>query len=296
MSADITIAAKAEPILPAEVRADRPLFIVLAILVFLACLSAIAANAGFRAAGGWNSDLSRSATVQIMSGGEDAQSAVIDLALPVDGIEGASAVSREAAEQLLRPWLGTVSIPQDLPLPLLVDLELTGDRPRALSTLNDAITEAGLDAKIDDHQRWSREIRRAASAVQLVGTLGLILLIAATGAAAGFATQSGMAARHAIIDVLRQVGAGPSYIARLFVIRFGKLGALAGLAGAGLAFIVSALFWLMSGRGSNALMPSFTLDGTDFLILLLAPILTAVICAAAAGMTAKLHIQRETAL
>ncbi len=291
--ADITIDAKAQAILPSDISADRPLFIVLIILVFLACLSAIAAHAGFRAAGGWNSDLSRSATVQVLSGGEEAQMSVLDLAKPIKGIYSANDVSREGSEALLRPWLGTAQLPDDLPLPLLVELGLTGDNPRALTELSDAMADAGLDAQIDDHQRWSREIRRAASAVQLVGTLGLTLLIVATGAAAGFATQSGMAARHTIIDVLRQVGAGPAYIARLFMWRFGRLGAFAGLAGAAGALIVSLLFWLMTGRGSAALMPSFTLDKGDLLILCLAPPVSAIICAAAAGLTAKLRIENE---
>ena len=291
MSGGVTIAAKADPILPGDVRSDRPLFIVLSILVFLACLSAIAAHAGFRAAGGWNSDLTRNATVQVLSGGEDAQSGVIDLTEPIKGIYAANTVSREDAEALLRPWLGSAQLPDDLPLPLLVELGLTGDNPRALDELSSAIEAAGIDAQIDDHQRWSREIRRAAFAVQLVGALGLTLLIAATGAAAGFATQSGMAARHIIIDVLRQVGASPAYISRLFVWRFGKLGALAGGVGAILALIMAGLFWLMTGRG--ALMPSFTLDGYDILILLLAPVITAVICAVAAGFTAKMQIARE---
>lgn len=293
MSAGVTIAAKAQAILPGEVRADRPLFIVLSILVFLACLSAISAHAGFRAAGGWNSDLSRSATVQILSGGEDAQAEIAQIALSIDGIAGAAPMPREEALLLLRPWLGTADLPDDLPLPLLVELSLSAEQPRALDALSEALDAAGIDAQIDDHQRWSREIRRAALAVQIVGAIGLTLLIGATGAAAGFATQSGMAARHTIIDVLRQVGASPGYIAALFMRRFGKLGALAGLAGAVAALIVALLFWLMTGRGSGSLMPSFSVDGGDLLILLLAPIFSAGICALAAGLTAKRRIEQD---
>lgn len=289
----VTIAAKAQAILPGEVRADRPLFIVLSILVFLACLSAIAANAGFRAAGGWSSDLSRSATVQVISGGEAAQSQVVDIALSIDGVETATPISRAEALSMLRPWLGSASVPDDLPVPLPVEITFTGESPRALEALTAAITDAMPGAQIDDHQRWSREIRRAASAVQIVGALGLTLLMAATGAAAGFATQSGMAARHVIIDVLRQVGAGPRYIARLFIWRFGKLGAMAGLAGAAGALIIMLLFWLMTGRGSAALMPSFSPDKTDALILLLAPFIAGMICALAAGLTASVQIKRE---
>jgi len=165
-------------------------------------------------------------------------------------------------------------------VPSLVSLKLSGNT-ESLAALESALEAENIDAQIDDHGRWSADIRRAAKAVQIIASIALILLMVATSAAAG------------IINVLQQVGASPSYIARLFIWRFGKLGAAAGAAGAVLAIIIALLFWLMSGRGDNALLPSFRLDFGDILILLAAPILAAIICAIAAGLTAKLSIDRQ---
>lgn len=294
MSADqVTIPASAEPILPRGGTADRPLFFVLMILVFLACLSAIAANAGFRAAGGWNADLRASASIQIPSGANaETQTRILEIAQSIGGVSEANALTRADSEALLQPWLGSLPLPEDLPVPSLIALKLTGNGD-SLAALETALKTENIDAQIDDHGRWSADIRRAAKAVQIIATIALVLLMVATSAAAGFATQSGMAARQIIINVLQQVGASPSYIARLFIWRFGKLGAAAGAAGAVLAIIIALLFWLMSGRGDNALIPSFRLDFGDIFILLAAPILAAIICAIAAGLTAKLSIDRQ---
>lgn len=245
----VTIPASAQAILPRGGHADRPLFFVLMILVFLACLSAIAANAGFRAAGGWNADLSASASIQIPARADAAaQTRIVEIAQTIDGISEARALTREESDALLQPWLGSLPLPEDLPVPRLVSLKLTGGED-SLFALEAALVAENIDAQIDDHGRWSADIRRAAKAVQIIATIALILLSLATSAAAGFATQSGMAARQIIINVLQQVGASPSYVARLFIWRFGKLGATAGAAGAGLAMLIALLFWLMSGRG-----------------------------------------------
>ena len=285
------VSEKAQAILPSGDRSDRPLFFVLTILVFLACLFALAGHASYRAAGGWNADLNASATVQLAARATDAQHReAAQIALSVTGIEQAERISSQQARELLNPWLGDISLPEDVPLPKLIGLTLSGET--TLSRLQSAFDDADIQAVIDNHGRWSADVRRAAKAVQIVATLALILLIAATSAAAGLATQSGMAARKNIINVLQQVGANPDYIARLFVWRFGKLGARAGLAGAGLSLIVALLFWLISGVGRSALLPSFRLDLGDLHILISAPVLTALICALAARFTAKISIDR----
>ncbi|MEE9347435.1 MAG: hypothetical protein V3U82_04520 [Robiginitomaculum sp.] len=294
---DITIDAKAAPILPVNSRADRPLFFVLMIMVFLACLSAIAAHASYRAAHHWGADLRASATVQIKpASGQDGvemQIRTVQIAQTIAGIDSAAAVDDAQARALLRPWLGDVTLPADLPIPHLVELSLSDGEENALNILGQALEAAAIPVDIDDHQRWGADIRRATKAVQITASLALILLVGGAAAVAGFATQSGMSARRIIIDVLEQVGAAPHYIARLFVIRFGKLGLMAGAAGALGAAIMALLFWLMTGRGRAAMMPSFTLDKTDMAILIIAPVFAAIICAVAAGLTALSSLKSE---
>lgn len=288
----ITIPAKAAPILPDRWQDERPLFFVLMIMVFLACICAIAAHSSYRAAHQWGADLRGSATVQIHAGeGEDAaalQAAVILLAKEHPGIRKTRALTDDESRALLEPWLGSIGLPESLPVPALVDLELA---PNAdLEGFSSTLSQRGITAEIDDHQRWGRDIDRAIRAVQILATLSLILLISATSAAAIFATQSGLAARASIINVLQQVGAAPRYIARLFIIRFARLGLLAGAAGAALSLIAALLLWLMSGDG---FLPNFALGRIEIFILILAPFLAALACAGAAGFTVLRALARS---
>ena len=294
------IGTKPEPLLPRKAGADRPLFFVLMIMVFLACLSAIVTQASYDAAGRWGDDLKNSATLQVKAGmGEDGmalaqKAAQITAARPE--VRSAAPLSEDRAQDLLRPWLGGVALPEGLPVPYLVDVTLAGDTPLDVEALNAALSSAGINADIDDHGRWSRDIARTARAAQMVTLVALILLIAATIATAGFATQSGLAARKNIVDVLTQVGAQDRYIARLFTARFAWLGLIAGAAGALLAGGLALLFWFLTRRSGSAFLPGGSLASIDFAYVTIAPLIAAVVCALSARYTVLRTLKSERRL
>ena len=115
-------------LLPPDSGRDRPLFVVAAILVFLACIAALGARGAWLQAQHWTSDLESSITIQIRPvEGRDAQldaDEAANIALTLPGIVAATAHDRAHAEALLAPWLGTGNLPADLPLPLLVEVRL----------------------------------------------------------------------------------------------------------------------------------------------------------------------------
>ena len=275
---------KQQPLFPPHARADRPLFLVMMIMVFLACIAAMGAQRSYQAAGDWGRGLSQSATVQLKS--EDVANA-----LPIlnaqNGISQARVISESESKELLRPWLGGAALPDDLPVPALIDLRLTDKESFNARKSQCALKAAGIEANVDDHQRWSRDVARTARAVQLLGMMALALLITATIATAIFATQAGLVARKSIIDVLTQIGARDRYIARLFTQRFGWLGLLSGIAGAILAGILFLILSLISGQDSEGLLPRLSMGQFDLWILFLTPILSAIICAISAGRTVR---------
>ncbi|WP_017931307.1 cell division protein FtsX [Robiginitomaculum antarcticum] len=278
---DFTI-PKPQPLFPRSARADRPLFLVMMIMVFLACIAAMSAQRSYSAASEWGRGLSRSATVQLPA-------EQVEAALPIlraqSGVDQALAIDPEQSRELLRPWLGDAALPEDLPIPALIDLRLTGDNLFDAGAAGLALTKAGLEGSVDDHNRWGRDISRTARAVQILALMALALLMAGTVATAIFATQAGLVARREIIDVLTQIGARRRYIARLFTQRFGWLGLLSGISGAGLAgimFLILALFTTQQGDG---LLPRLALRQFDLWILFFAPLLSGLICAISAGRT-----------
>ena len=284
------------PLLPRQDGRDRALSFVVASLCFLACLSVYALLASNRAVGGWDRALSASATVQVRprpgeTGGAAAASAAEALA-GVAGVNEAQALDRQAAERLLEPWLGKGNIPDDLPIPHLVTVELDPKRPASVAAMDAALTQAGLDATVDDHSRWMRDVEAAGAGVRGVAIAGALLLAGAAGAVVAFATRAGLAARRDVVEVLHLSGAKDRYIAGLFQRRFAFLAARSGAYGALAAAAAAAL---MRGiGGSNGFTPALPFAWSDLLAAAPCPIAAALVAAVAARRTALSILAGQT--
>ncbi|MBR9824276.1 MAG: hypothetical protein GYB36_00560 [Alphaproteobacteria bacterium] len=278
-------------LLPPDAGRDRPLFIVAAILVFLACIAALGARGAWQQSQRWTEDLQTSLTVQVRpveggSASEDAQRAA-DIAAAMDGVANATARDRAHAERLIAPWLGTENIPDDLPLPLIVEIRLEPGIEAPLDALREAFDEAGINASVDDHSRWADAVRGAATRSQTLALALLALLAGAAAAVVAFASRASLAARVDVIDALHLCGAEDRYIAILFQRRFFMLGLKSGAVGAIIAVIVS----LLVGTGSQAadasfFLPSWENNPFEFLLLAIAPLLAG----ATAALSARLAV------
>lgn len=282
------------PLLPADGGRDRPLFAVAAILVFLACLAALGARGAWTASERWMADLNTSLTVQVRpvegrDADEDAQQAA-GLISTMPGVTNAAARDRAQSEALLEPWFGPGGLPADLPVPLIVDVELDGTVSVDPDDIAVRLRDTGLAVEVDDHGRWSQAIARTSQLTRLLALGLLALIIGAAAAVIAFAARASLAARQDVADALHIVGATDSYIAGLFQWRFFMLGVKAGVAG---AVFAAAIAILVAVGGSHS-------DGVDFLpeilfspfeiaALLAAPILAGLI----AALSARLAVENE---
>ena len=132
------------PLLPRRDGRDGALMFVIAVLCALACLAVLAGAAADRAAQGWRGDLEASATVQVRpKPGETSAEAAARGAEALAGVKGVSearALDRAAAVKLLEPWLGKGAVPEDLPIPELVTVDLDPKAPADAAALNAALT------------------------------------------------------------------------------------------------------------------------------------------------------------
>jgi cell division transport system permease protein len=280
--------ARPGPLFPRQSSQDRTLVLIIAVLCFLACLCAIAALASDRAATGWRRELGASATVQVRpKAGETPSEAAARAAEALAGTKGvteARALDREAAEKLLEPWLGAGNIPDDLPLPRLVTVDLDPRRPADAATLNQALTAAGVDASVDDHSRWIADVRRTGD-IARGAALGALLLFALSAAAMiAFATRATLQGRRDVVEVLHLAGAEDRFVAGLVQRRFARLAAEAGAIGAVLAAAAAAAMKLLGG--ANGLTPVLPLAWPDLLVVLPCPMLAAGVAAIAVRRTA----------
>jgi len=272
---------------PADSR-DGALVFVVAVLVFLACLTAVAALAANRAAAGWQSELAGSATLLVRpKPGETADAAAARAAEAASGVRGvvqAAALEKEKAEALLEPWLGKDFAIDDLPAPRLVALELDRKAPATAAELDKALKAAGIDATVDDHSLWLRDIMHAGRLARLGALLIFALLAAATAAVIAFATRAALEARRDLVEVLHLSGAEPSFIAGLFQVRFAKMAAIAGVIGT-LAAILIGIALKLTGGGAG-LTPVLPIAWGHLLAPSPAPLLAAATAALAARYSA----------
>lgn len=283
-----------DPILPREAGGEPWLAAVIAVLCFLACLSAVGALSADRAAHGWARSLRAEATVQVRPRvGETGAAAAARAAETLGGVTGvaeAEVLDRKEAEALLRPWIGDAVLP-DLPLPWLVTVRLDREQPASAVSLSRALATAGVDATVDDHSLWRGEVERSAGLITVLAIAAFLLTGGAAGAAVVYATRAGMAAQGDVIETLSLNGASDGRIAGLYQRRYALLAAGAGAAGAAAAMGLVALLRFLGG--SDGVTPALPVAWTDVLVLSPCPLIVATVALVAARFTALARLKRR---
>lgn len=240
------------PLVPADTVAGRALVTVVAILTFLAAITASAAQLVASASQEWRSDISREITIQVRPlaradiEAEVARAAAI--ASGAAGVESIQIVSRADSERLLQPWLGSGLDLVELPVPRLIVVKLADAASVDLAGLRATLAKEVAGASLDDHRLWVARLAAMANTVIVVGIAVVLLVLAATALAVGFATTGALAGAREIVEVLHFVGADDRYIAREFQQRFLGLGLRGGLIGGGAAALFLALAGFVAAR------------------------------------------------
>jgi cell division transport system permease protein len=232
-----------KPLLAAGSIAGRALVIVVAIMTFLASMTAGSVELVASASLSWRGDIAREATIQVRPrpGRDIEQDAAraAQLARLTTGIGEVRLYGKRESEKLLEPWLGAGLDIGELPVPRLIELKVNG-RPD-FGQLRRQLAEQVPGASLDDHRLWVQRLGAMASAMVAVGVVIMALVLTATALAIAFATRGAMAGNRNIIEVLNLVGASDGFIAAEFQKHFMRLGLKGGLFGGGAAMLA---FWL----------------------------------------------------
>jgi len=239
-----------KPLLAAGSIAGRALVIVVAIMTFLASMTAGTVELVASASSSWRADIAREATIQVRPrAGRDLEQDAARAAQIARGAPGIGEVrlyGRRESEKLLEPWLGAGLDISELPVPRLIELKVSGRPDFAL--LRRQLAEQAPSASLDDHRIWVQRLGAMASAMVVTGIVIMALVLVATALAIAFATRGAMAGNRHIIEVLNLVGATDGFIAREFQKHFLRLGLRGGGLGAGAAMLA---FWIAGAATSR---------------------------------------------
>jgi cell division transport system permease protein len=279
------------PLVPRNSISGRALVAVVAIMTFLASLTTGAAVLVSKAAGEWQSDISREVTIQIVPApGRDLDASVdkaVAVARAFTGIVEVRPYSKEESTKLLEPWLGSGLSLSELPVPRLIVVRVAPDTTPDLAQLRRMLADQVPGAVLDDHRGWIDRMRAMAGTAVALGICVLILMLTATILSVTFATRGAMASNKAVIEVLHFVGAKNGFIARHFQQHFLALGLQGGTIGGGAAIILFTLAgamsrWFVGTAGADqtsALFGSFSIGLAGYAAVLVQVVLIAAVTA-----------------
>ncbi len=266
MSEQVRALRREVPLVPAASIAGRALVTVVAIMTFLASLTAGTAMLISDAAQDWRHSVSREMTIQIKPVvGRDLEAETakaVDVARSIPGIAAVEAFTKAQSEEVLQPWLGTGLDLSELPVPRLIVVKLDPKGDLDVAALRKALSDKVVGASVDDHRLWLDRLAVMSRTVVVIAVVIFLLVMIAMVLAVGFATRGAMAGNREIIEVLHFVGAADSYISRQFQRHFFRLGLRGGLVGGGTAILVFLLSgslsaWLRGSPGGEQIQVLF---------------------------------------
>jgi len=285
--------------------AMRTLMIAMSVMCYLASLAIGGLILINRAVDSWTTDMAREVTVQVRPvEGHDIEAALsraADILSDFAGITEVRVLGREAAAELLEPWLGQGRLIEDLPVPRLITVGIDRGNPPDFDRLASMLEAEVAGVSLDTHRRWQRELTRLAAAVEWLGLAILLLVLCSAVTLVIQVTRTALEANRDAVEGLSLDGARDRFIAGAVERRFLKAGMTGALAGTalGIATFAAVTFagyaaapsGLAEASRSLIFAPSAQATLAYFLFLLV-PIVATLICLVTARL-AVLKILRQ---
>ena len=186
-------------------------------------------------------------TIQVPSGNSEKRTnkkitQIINILKATGGVIEVSLVPKVEVIQLLKPWLGTISESQTLPLPQIIDIQIDRGSGITPEKISNVLTIIVPDITVDDHSIWLIGLVKTLQSAELTALFILLLIIFVIIGTVIFTTRTGMGIHKQTIEVLHFVGAHDDFIARQFAIRGLVVGLQGGLIGFLFAIPILYLF------------------------------------------------------
>jgi cell division transport system permease protein len=280
-----------------------PLDLAIGVMAFLAALAVGAALVAARTAEGWQAGLAAGFTVQVLppaSGAIEPRwqneiDAAVSLLRRTPGVARAEIVSEADTRALVAPWLGSGALPDELPLPRLVDATIAQGARIDLPQLATELKHVAPDSLLDDHGLWLLRLRRVADTVIWSAWAILALIAIGTAATVTFATRAGLAAHQPIVSLLHQMGARAGFIARAFEWHYFASALAASVLGTALAALLFVAAGGLETVGVEAVpfLPPLGLGVLELPWLLAVPVAAGLIALATARISVLSALDRN---
>lgn len=283
-----------EPELVPQSRLSGPMPWVIAIMVALTVVAAAAGLALRNTAKSTEAELSGGITVQIVEADTEVRDqqakATLERLKRASGVSGAEIVPEKEIAALIEPWLGAESGEGGIPVPALIDAQMTGGvTPERLAALQKDLRTVAPAARVDAQSAWLDPVFDAIQSLQWLALALVAVLAAAMAAAVLLAARSALDHSRDTIEIVHLLGGTDVQISRTFQRAIGLDAASGGAVGLILGVIVVLFFGRRFAGLGAGLVNGGALGWVDWLLLVLIPIIGVAI----AVLTARITVMRS---
>ena len=241
----------------------------------------------------WNINDSSSLTIQLTPAQDIVNEGQVGKAKrileEIEGIKDIYILSKSENLALIEPWIGTESIPSNLPLPRLIDIRLENGSELSAETLLLKLQDSISNVRVVDSKQWFNNVIDISQSAKYLAVTIIILIGLTAAVTVYFTTRMGMSIHKNIIELLHLIGAEDNYLAA----QFQKQAILLGFRGSILGCIFSAvtLYGIchVMNRSNSWFIPGNLLPYWEWPILAAVPIVSIII----AGTTARFTVLKE---
>lgn len=273
----------------------RAMTAVMGIMLFLTVLAAALGLGTLSAARALDHQLAGRLSIQVVHGDpatrDRAAAQAVGLLRRHPDVARVAPVPDAELQRLIEPWLGSAAGSSALPIPALIDVDLIDDG--AAGRVADAVRRAVPAARVDRHEAWMSPVSRFMDLLTLLAAALVALTVTATLAVVALAVRSGLEVHRATIEVMHMLGSTDVQVARLFQRRIALDAILGGGAGGLLALGVLWLLGRQLGALGSELLGGATLQGGDWIVLLLLPPLFVLLATLAARRAVLADLKRS---
>jgi cell division transport system permease protein len=259
-----------------EGRLSGPMPWVIAIMMFLTVLAAAAGLGLGSAAASLDDTTGTRATVQVVEPNPDRREAqardALALLQRLPGVTSARRVPADEMSDLLEPWLGPAGAEGDLPIPAMIDIDLSPQAYAEMDSLRAALADVAPAARVDDNAGWLAPLAGLIGSLRILAGGLVLLMIGATAATVVLAARAALDTHRGTIEVLHLMGATDVQTARLFQRRIALDALFGGVVGFAAAAAVLLLIGNRIGALGSDLLGSAGLPPLSWAILIALPV------------------------
>jgi cell division transport system permease protein len=259
-----------------EGRLTGPMPWVIAIMMFLTVLAAAAGLGLGNAAKTLDADIGNRITIQIVEANPDFREAQARITVSelqkIAGVRSVKRVDQQEMERLLEPWLGAGGMETDLPVPAMIDADLTPEAYQSLDVIRGAVAAVAPSARVDDNAQWLAPLAKLITALKWLAAGLVLLMVGATAATVVLAARAALDTHRGTIEVLHLMGATDVQVARLFQRRIALDALFGGAVGLAAASLVLFIIGNRVGALGSELLGSAGLPAASWAVLIGLPV------------------------